>query len=347
MGGIAIKSNKKMTAGQRIGCAAPSPLQVGRVSSDLGSLTRVQKRRLIMMADAIVIASSIWLSLVLMLGELWPEERLMGGWWLFVTLLLLGVKIFEWRGVYRDLLRSMDRNGYLKIAYGVILLSLVMAALTLLSVNSPVPGATPVMFCFVAFAWASLLRVLAQSYYHWLRHGSGKKKPVVVYGAGDAGTRLAAALKQSSEYQPVAFIDDDSTLYQSTIHGCPVLRPSGLGEVISRQGVSKVFLAVPSAAIRRGKEILHSLSKHKVDVRTMPSISELVGGFAWVNQLRTLMPTICCSARSLTADCARPGERLREERLIDAASSAPVCTKILNDFIGPGLCAPSFAARLR
>ena len=253
---------------------------------DANSLTRIQKRRLLMALDAVVIASSLWLSLVLRLGDLWPEERLLGGWWLFVILPPLGIKIFEWRGVYRNLLRSMGLDGYLGIASGVIILSMVMVGLMLLDGRSAIPASTPAIFGFIGFVWASLVRALAQSFYYWLKFRCVTKKAVVIYGAGDTGTRLADALSRGSEYQPVAFIDDDPTLYESSIHGRPVLRLSDLESVISRGSVSKVFLALPSATIKRRKEILCSLKAHDVEVQTVPSMSELIGGFARVDQLR-------------------------------------------------------------
>ena len=37
---------------------------------------------------------------------------------------------------------------------------------------------------------------------------------VVVYGAGSAGRQLSIALTQSVEYNPVAFIDDNSEMYR-------------------------------------------------------------------------------------------------------------------------------------
>ena len=255
---------------------------------DASSLTRVQKRRLLMSFDAIIVALSLWLSLVLRLGDVWPGERLLSAYWIFAILPLLGVKVFERCGVYRNLLRSIGRDGYSEIACGAIVLSLVVAAAAILSDAGPIPASTPVIFGFVLFVGASLLRVLGQSYYYWLKFRFVQKEPIAIYGAGDTGTRLAATLNQGSRYKPVAFVDDDSSLHQSTVHGCMVYRASDLGSVISRHGVSKIFLALPSATRRRRKEILGVLGEYSVEIQSVPSMSELVAGFASVDQLREI-----------------------------------------------------------
>jgi FlaA1/EpsC-like NDP-sugar epimerase len=241
-----------------------------------------------MMSDAIIIALSLCLSLVLVLGDIWPEETLVSARWFFAILPLLGVKIFEWCGVYRNLLRSMGREGYSEIACGVIALSLVLAVAAFWSDASPIPASTPVIFGFVLCVGVSLLRVLAQSFYYWRKFRFVQKEPIAIYGAGDTGTRLAATLIQGSKYKPVAFIDDDSTLHQSTIYRCMVHRASDLDSVISYYGISKIFLSIPSATNRRRKEILGVLGKYNVKIQSVPSMSELVAGFAKVDQLREI-----------------------------------------------------------
>lgn len=258
---------------------------------DVGSLTRTQKRRVLMFLDAAIIGLSLWLSLALRLGDIWPAEQLAGAELFFVILPILGVTIFEWCGVYRNLLRSIGWNGYIEIAGGVIVLSLIIAATAFVSDASPIPGSTPVIFGFVLFVCVSLLRVLAQSYYYWLKFRFVQKDPIVIYGAGDTGTRLAATLNRGSRYKPVAFVDDDSALYRSTVHGCMVHRVSDLESVVSRYGVSKIFLAIPSATSKRRKEILHNLGRYDIEIQSVPSMSELVAGFARVDQLREINPS--------------------------------------------------------
>ena len=163
---------------------------------DAVSWTRVQKRRFLMLLDAITIALSLWFSLVLRLGDVWPAEKLLSGQWFFVILPFLGIVVFNWCGVYRNLLRSIGLDGFSEIARGVVVLSLVVAAAAFLSDANAIPASTPVIFGFVLFVTVSLLRVLGQSYYYWLKSRLIEKDPIVIYGA--AATDVNAMLDGAS-----------------------------------------------------------------------------------------------------------------------------------------------------
>ncbi len=250
------------------------------------SLERSQKRRFLMACDGVIIALSLWLSLALRLGELWPEPWLRSSIWLFILLPTVGVPIFHVLGVYRSLLRSIGRHGYSRIACGVIVLVLILAIVDNVGEGKALPTSVPMILAFVLFISVCLLRFVGQSFYHWRSSRLIHKEPVIIFGAGDTGTRLAAALDRGTVYNPVAFVDDDRHLHKSIIHGCNVLPTSDLGQLISRYEVSKVFLAIPSATARRRHEILKSLTDYGVEIQSVPSMAELVGGFARVDQLR-------------------------------------------------------------
>jgi len=114
------------------------------------------------------------------------------------------------------------------------------------------------------------------------------RKPVLIYGAGRAGTQLAASLGAAPEYEVVGFLDDDRTLWKRVVVGRVVHAPTSIDALISRFGVSDVLLAVPSAPEKRRKEIIRFLADRRLRVRTIPSLGELVGGSADVARLRDI-----------------------------------------------------------
>ncbi|MCP5775142.1 hypothetical protein NL389_35505, partial [Klebsiella pneumoniae] len=70
----------------------------------------------------------------------------------------------------------------------------------------------PLMFGFLMFAWVwfsrGFIRFIVRSYLQ----ADVQKKRVAIYGAGNAGQQIAAALYNSDEHLPVLFIDDDPSL---------------------------------------------------------------------------------------------------------------------------------------
>ena len=135
---------------------------------------------------------------------------------------------------------------------------------------------------------------------HVLSHGSGlaacilndcsrdSKPRALIYGAGEAGRELAAALSHSHVTNVVGFLDDDAKLHGSQIRGLPVYDPVNAALIIARKRVSEIMLALPRISRRRRSEILQLLRRYNVTVRTLPSYSDLAEGRVTVNDIREL-----------------------------------------------------------
>ncbi len=72
--------------------------------------------------------------------------------------------------------------------------------------------------------------------------------PALILGAGTTGIRLLQKIQDHPEvgYRVVGFLDDDPSLRETKVAGCPVLGPiEALRETIERHGVREVFVAAP------------------------------------------------------------------------------------------------------
>ena len=102
--------------------------------------------------------------------------------------------------------------------------------------------------------------------------------PVIIYGAGQSGRQLLEAIKQVSEYNAVAFVDDNAAIQRMVIYDLPVHKPSEIGNLINRYGVEKILLAIPSASTEVRKNIIHQLEAYPCEVLTIPGMKDLVDG---------------------------------------------------------------------
>ena len=102
--------------------------------------------------------------------------------------------------------------------------------------------------------------------------------PVIIYGAGQSGRQLLEAIKQVSEYNAVAFVDDNTAIQRMVIYDLPVHKPSEIGNLINRYGVEKILLAIPSASTEVRKNIIHQLEAYPCEVLTIPGMKDLVDG---------------------------------------------------------------------
>lgn len=239
-----------------------------------------------MLADSLLIAGSFWFALALRLGDVWPEKVLSASWWVLIALPLTGLAIFQAFGLYRFVLRSLGRHDILAIAKACALLGLTLAGMGYFITGLFLPRSTPVIFGLVVFLAVVGVRSAGRHYYHWLTDRGAEKTPVIVYGAGASGIQLVAALDAAREFRPVAFLDDDRSLQRSLIAGRRVHAPAQIDALLQKFDAKDVLLALPSISRTRRKEIVEFLSQHSVKVRTIPSMVELVSGFAEIDKLR-------------------------------------------------------------
>ena len=108
----------------------------------------------------------------------------------------------------------------------------------------------------------------------------------MIYGAGSSGIQLATGLSYSSEYQPVAFIDDDPVLKGQQLSGYRVYSFISLGSLIEKHNVTDVLLAMPSASRSQRNKIVSLLEPYPVHVHTLPGIDELAQGKVKVEDIR-------------------------------------------------------------
>src|SRR5690606_40493929 len=110
-----------------------------------------------------------------------------------------------------------------------------------------------------------------------------QREPVIIYGAGEGGARLAASLRGSDDFLPVAMVDDNILLHGKRVQGVEVYSPTHIERLIQDTGATRVLLAMPSASRRTRRQVLERLSDFPVHVQTIPEISDLVTGRARVD----------------------------------------------------------------
>ena len=249
-------------------------------------MKRSHKHCVMVFSDLLMLPLALWSGFALRLSEWWPIEYMIYSWWLFLVLPVVGVFVFMRLGLYRAVVRFMGAQAIWAVVKGVSLLALFLWAVAFIFEITPFPRSLPVSFALVALVYVGGSRLLVRYYYHWLLRYYTDKKSVLIYGAGGAGIQLATTLCDDQEYHPVGFVDDNSSLWKLTIKGLPVYGVSSLKEVIARDNVKHVLLALPNASNRDRKRVLESLSSYSVHIQTIPSMPDLLSGKASVEQLR-------------------------------------------------------------
>lgn len=185
-------------------------------------------------------------------------------------------------GLYASIVRY---TGLTLLAVGLRATFLVTAALMAVSALASYSSA-PIRVGIVFWAFSLILivggRVAARMF---LSRRNVDREPVIVYGAGQAGAQLVAALVDGSDYLPVAIIDDNPKLCGQRIHELKVYSSEDLKQLIKTAAAKRILLAMPSATRRTRRDVLERLSELPVRVMTMPDLKDIVSGKARVDDI--------------------------------------------------------------
>lgn len=248
-------------------------------------LPRSSKRLIMIGLDLALLPLALWAAFALRLGQVVPDmDRL---WWMFPAVVAISLPIFVRLGLYRAVIRFMGPQVVSAVFQGVTLATLVLGLVTLLAGhNLGLPRSVLILFWMIALLCIGGSRFFIRGLLQGAQLGRQPPQPLIIYGAGLAGARLATVLQGSPEYEPVAFVDDDPGLQGGMVRGIRVYPPLRLQELVQATGAAQVLLAVPTASPMQRKTILTRLAGLPVRVRTIPTLSDLVLGSARLDEIR-------------------------------------------------------------
>lgn len=150
------------------------------------------------------------------------------------------------------------------------------------------PGpAIPSFFMIFLLLMVTSRMAMLHLYLAILRIGKIRRN-VIIYGAGNTGSQLAAALRGHETIRVVAFVDDSPKLEDMTVQGFKVFRPDVIDWLVTRHKVERVLLAIPSAPSARQTAIARSLMARGLEVQSLPSFAQLVGAEGLVSTLEAV-----------------------------------------------------------
>jgi FlaA1/EpsC-like NDP-sugar epimerase len=201
------------------------------------------------------------------------------------------VAAFSWLAVYRQIVRFTGLGEAWRMVRGIIVATLALTALSFFIRSEPTGAPTPGLsrVVFVTFAMWSLAltsgwRLSARAVLRPLR--PARRTPVIVFGAGAAGSAVLADMARDPTRRVVAIADDDPRLRRRQLHGVTVWSTDDLPRLIEQHGVETVLLAVPAMPLARRRAIVDLLARCGARILTVPTLRELVEGLAPVEHLR-------------------------------------------------------------
>lgn len=252
-------------------------------------LPPLQRRLLLMGADALLLPLAVWLSFWLRLAHPFSAQ-LQSCLWLLPAALLLGLPIYALSGQYKGLTRYVGSQALYSLALRNGVLVLLLLALGVMLRLSLPPRSSWLLLWLLLTGFTGIVRFVLRDLLLELsrrplrRHAS----QVVIYGAGSAGAQLLAALRVGGHLQVVAVIDDDPALHGRELAGVSIEAANQLPQLLKRHDIDQVLLAMPSLGRRRRRQIVEQLQPLGLSVLQVPSMCEITSGQARIDTLRPI-----------------------------------------------------------
>ncbi|WP_111496810.1 polysaccharide biosynthesis protein [Marinobacter bohaiensis] len=292
-------------------------------------MSRFNKRLISVSADFCFLTISLWMAFALRLESFtWLPDRhqvVAGG-----CTVLFTIYAFVRLGLYRAIIRYITERALLAVLSGVFI-SAVALIVTGYLLQAFIPRSVPVLYAGLSFLMVAGSRFLVRSLISRPVHRN--RQAVVILGAGTKGVQLLAALRQGSDFCPVAFISTKAENHRSLIAGLPVY---GLGHVesaIRQHGAGRVLLALEDSVSIDRNALISKLEPLSVAVQTVPSMSEVVSGKARIQDLRDLTLEDLLGRDPVRPDDAIVAESLEQKVVMVTGAGGSIGSELCRQII--------------
>lgn len=270
-------------------------------------LSRQMKRSIMIASDLVLLPFALWAAVILRLG-IWPPH-FNGLVSMMLMAPLVAIPVLMRLGLYRAITRYAEDHVLITVVKGVTLSVLILIAADALFGIDGLPRSAFLIYWGISVIYITSSRMLVRAYFRkdtW--SGCEARRVVLIYGAGETGIKLAAALSAGNHIVVRAYIDDKLELQGSDIAGVRVFSLKSLDMLFAHEDIDSVLLAIPSTSRKRRSEIIRALAQYKVPVKTIPSMLDLVNGLATVDEIREVE-----IEDLLGRDAAQPVNRLLKQ----------------------------------
>jgi FlaA1/EpsC-like NDP-sugar epimerase len=244
-----------------------------RLLSRLASINRLVKILMMVSADLIALPLCFMVAMLLRVGSV--DFMLRYGLAPNILISLITVPVFAMTGLYGAVLRFIDHCLLTAAGIG---LALVVALTFLLSSffnYKSLPHSALMIYGFVAFAYVVSSRLVLRRLLRQVHGGRAETRLVAIYGAGEAGAKLAIAMRVSGAYRVACFFDDNPALSGRSVAGLKVLPPERCAPVVRERGIGLIVIAAPSATASQRRDMMARVQRARIPVKILGSLVEL------------------------------------------------------------------------
>jgi FlaA1/EpsC-like NDP-sugar epimerase len=238
------------------------------------SLHRTTKIAMMVTADLIALPFCFLVAMLLRGGDLKLASHF--GPASYVLVAVVTIAAFSVSDLYRAVIRFIDQR-LLSVTGFALAIAILCAYIVMFAINEErFPRSALAIYWFIVFSYVVASRIGMRNF---LRNQYATPRSaaevVAIFGAGEAGARLAQAMRGSEEYRAVCFFDDKHVLSERNVAGLRVFHTDRLAEIVKAMSIRSIVLALPSVSPERLRDIMQRLAQAGVSTKILSRLVDL------------------------------------------------------------------------
>jgi FlaA1/EpsC-like NDP-sugar epimerase len=164
-----------------------------------------------------------------------------------------------------------------------------------------------------------------------LRAPASAAIPVIVFGAGAAGSQLIHSLlsQPGSGYRPVAVLDDDPAKRRLRIHGIPVLGDrTSMPEAVASTGATVLVIAIARGSGTAIRDLTAAAERLGLVPKVIPSVRELLSDGARIEGVRDPRISDLLGRRPVQTDVAAVAQHFAGKRILVTGAGGSIGSEL-------------------
>jgi len=232
--------------------------------------------------------------------------------------------------LYAGKYRNASLEEFLTLVLAVALSSVLLFSARILVPTPNVPRSIPIISGALSLIFMLAFRVLSNP--RTLRSFSNKSKGerTLIYGAGIAGRQLAEQmLVQGDQYNPIGFLDDDTSVSNLRIFGRPVFGTiEDLEDTVTKEMPATLIVAISGIETSLLLDLERRCRTLGVKLRIIPTAHEIISGAVRLADIEDISEEDLLGRRPVSSDNTVIEAFIRGKRVLVTGAGGSIGSEI-------------------
>lgn len=296
------------------------------------NMKRRYKIAIVLIIDLMLVIFSYYTALILRLNDPLPFEWFTRS---LSTITLMAITMVAFTFALRLHLTKLSSFD-LKFFYNIIFMVSIVTVITFLGnmyFSMGAPRTTPLISGAILLISMFSTRMLIQALLQANELRNSNQIPVAIYGAGSAGTQIAVILRNSKQYKPILFVDDNPYLHGLNVSGLRVYKSIELPGFYKNGRIKEVLLAIPSMRMGLRNNVTKSLLDIGCKIQEVPSYEDIIKSGDIIKSLRAVEPEQLLGRDNIQIEMSETGAVYKDANILVSGGGGSIgselCRKIL------------------